>query len=292
LPTLEDPDAKKSRSNTGSITRYRAGEFMRLIFVYTLSMLLLACAGQTATPEDRQQAELDQIYSLLAMAIVYKDWQTTKDRGHNIGAVLIDPAGNPVFWARNSRYVTRNSSQHGEVRLIRNYLNCSDRVQFLDAEQTGYPGGKPGAGFTLYTTLEPCVMCTGMMTMTRLWRAVYVQADPDYGGVMERLHHQGQDHGGHEPYPKHFPMIQVSLPEASALDSGYSYWSRDNGGITDYLRSEDARSVYKVAAERLRGFESTTGNQAAVSGAIQFLDTVVDEDYLANPQEDCPVLPW
>jgi len=41
--------------------------------------------------------------------------------------------------------------------------------------------------YTLYTTLEPCIMCAGMMVMSRLRRVVYGQADPHYGGAMERM---------------------------------------------------------------------------------------------------------
>jgi len=51
-----------------------------------------------------QQQERDEIYMLLAYAVVYKDWQTDATeprRGHNIGSIMVDPDGGIVFWARN-----------------------------------------------------------------------------------------------------------------------------------------------------------------------------------------------
>jgi len=97
-----------------------------LILTAPRSLLLCTClliAGWSSPSkslsDDNKQQELDGIFSLLAMAVVHKDWQASKERGHNIGSVLVDPAGKPVFWARNSRYITNIGTQHGEVRLIR-----------------------------------------------------------------------------------------------------------------------------------------------------------------------------
>jgi tRNA(Arg) A34 adenosine deaminase TadA len=261
---------------------------MRFTIATLFTFLILSANVDSVENDDAIQAELDQIYALLTMAVVYKDWQRDKGRGHNIGAVLVDPAGKPVFWARNSRYITNNGSQHGEVRLIHNYLSCSKDVQFLDDKQTAYRSEYPEKGFTLYTTLEPCVMCTGMMTMTRLWRAVYVQSDPNYGDVMDRLQHQGEDHGARAPYPRKFAMQQVAMQEAAALDEGYLSWPSEQGGIVDYLRSPGAERVYASAEQRLRQLRASPENHSAATDAIRFLDLIVDAEYQEDPGKECP----
>jgi tRNA(adenine34) deaminase len=254
-----------------------------------LALFLVVPDRLQAEPDPAMvSAERDEIYALLAMAVVYKDWQRTKQRGHNIGSVLIDPAGKPVFWARNARYITRNGTQHGEVRLIRNYLSCSDDREFL-GEQTdvSYPGAIPGHGYTIYSTLEPCVMCTGMMTLTRVWRAVYVQADPEYGRVPQRLGHDASDHGGPDPYPQQFPMEQVVMEEAAQLDEAYQAWLQEDS-ITAFLRSPQAEEIYASADKRLRTYSSSMENAGSLAAAIRFLDSVVDAKFLATPSEDCP----
>ena len=255
-----------------------------------VACVILACAdplseNASSNPANADlsaaQQEIDEIYSLLAMAVVYKDWQSGKDRGHNIGSVLVDPASKPVFWGRNTRYITGNGSDHGEIRLIRNYLDCIDDVEFLNEQKEHpYPGGKPGHGFTLYTTLDPCVMCTGMMLMTKLSRAIYVQADPEYGDVADRL-------AGDKPYPITLDIDQAGISEARMLDAGYRSWGKTDD-ITYYLRSEAARKIYESATQRLREFKSAHGNEADIAAALRFLDEVVDSGYQPDMSLECP----
>lgn len=192
------------------------------------------------------QDERDLIFGLLAYAVVFADWQDDANgRGHNIGSVLVDKAGRPVYWARNSSKGTHNSTQHGEVRLITNYLSCG--------------GGSPANGetrylkdsYTIYTTLEPCVMCSGMMTLTQVGRAVYGQTDPAYGNAIETLRLRN--------YP-HLPRSQALNSEIRReLDAKFqaacSVAAQKQGGecsITAFLRSDNAKRAFQTASERLR----------------------------------------
>ena len=151
-----------------------------LVLVLTGTYFITACQSR-ATKEtvsvsiasDPIQQERDLILSLTAMAVVRADWQDDDTgRGHNIGSVLVDAKGIPVFWARNASRRLDNGSQHGEVRLIQNFLNCKGI-------------GRYAKGYTVYTTLEPCAMCTGLMILTQVTRVVYVQEDPGYGDTAE-----------------------------------------------------------------------------------------------------------
>jgi tRNA(Arg) A34 adenosine deaminase TadA len=257
--------------------------------------VLAALSPVVAAAEDpaARQAEIDEIYSLLAMAVVYKDWQDVtlqahQVRGHNIGAVLVDPAGQPVFWARNARFVTGNGTEHGELRLIRHFLDCPNGVDYLGVPPPGrYPDARPGQGFTLYTTLDPCVMCAGTMLMMQLSRAVYVQTDPDYGHVVERLAAGTGGAGQPPPYPATLDIRQADLPEAQVLDQAYRRYGRPNA-IIPFLRSEFARRVFENATQRLRNFQSERGNQAVVQTALAYLDTLVDDRYQPDPRQECP----
>jgi tRNA(Arg) A34 adenosine deaminase TadA len=264
----------------------------RIVLSRLLVIVALATAscGPTATAAESSpaQREIDEIYSLLAMAIVYKDWQTYTVRGHNIGALLVDPSDEPVFWARNARFVTGNGTEHGEVRLIRHYLDCPHSVEYLGEQSPErYAGARPGHGFTLYTTLDPCVMCAGMMLMTQLSRAVYVQSDPDYGQVAARLAAGSGGEGALPPYPVTLDIRQAEMPEARMLDESYANFGRKDA-IIPYLRSEPARRIFAGATQRLLDFRSAHGNQAVVETARRYLDTVVDSDYQPDPSRECP----
>jgi tRNA(adenine34) deaminase len=272
---------------------------IRLITKTCLAALMLAGLVATskaeAQPEqvttaiDTAQQEIDEIWSLLALAIAYKDWQTSTERGHNIAALLIDPAGQPVFWARNDRFATDNGTDHGEIRLMRYYLDCPNQVQYLGEQSPQqYPGARAGHGFTLYTTLEPCVMCTGMMLMNRLTRAVFIQSDPDYGKVVERLN--ASTAAGWPPYPVGLDISQAQIPEAQALDSLYQRLGRKDMIIL-FLRSDMARQVFAGAEQRLRTFPSAQGNEDLVKVANEYLDQVVDAGYQPEPLRECPQTP-
>jgi tRNA(Arg) A34 adenosine deaminase TadA len=229
----------------------RAGLFF--VIAVTGSLLFLGCVtGATATgnldvkPElSPVELERDAIFSLAAYVVVYRDWQTEDEadpRGHNIGCVLVDNNNNPVAWDLNSNYRTNDATQHGEVRVMQDYIRKS--------------GNKYLEGYTIYTTLEPCVMCSGMMSLTKVGRTVYGQTDENYpqgvvgfGRAIERLKLDSTAIGGYPPYPRTPDRSDASpLSYRTALDDEFSHGTETN--ITVFLTSERARRIYEEAAER------------------------------------------
>jgi len=251
---------------------------MKLILIATMLFIFMPNAYSENSSD--KQLEIDEVMSLLAMAVVYKDWQDKglaydKKRGHNIGSVLVNYKNEPVFWARNTRHASNNASQHGEVRLISNYLSCHKNISYLS-------GKKPEQNFTLYSTLEPCAMCTGMMMLTQIFKGAYIQADPGYGGVIERLTHDSKHHDdGLKPYPTSFEMVQVNVLEAKALDDGF-----ENGSITKFLTSTKAKAIYKSAYKRFKAYKSKYGNENIVKTAQEYLKNVPDS-YTENMSTQC-----
>lgn len=96
--------------------------------------------------------------------------------GQNIGSLLADKDGNIVAWGFNTNKL--NPTRHGEINLISSYL-ASEGAQPL-----------PDGG-TLYTTLEPCEMCSGAIHRTVRdgadFRVVYGQKDENvYSTALQR----------------------------------------------------------------------------------------------------------
>lgn len=184
-----------------------------------------------------QQHELDAFYTLMAYSVVYKDWQTSSaldsSRGYNIGSVLVDTNHFVVNYARNSVNITRNESQHGEVRLIQSYLDATKQFSLK--------------GYTIYTSLEPCAMCSGMMKLTELHRTVYGQTDPSYGKALERLQLNSAScgTGGYTPYPR--PVISDKSPDNISRGIDSAYLANPNPHITKFLATEAARVLFEAA---------------------------------------------
>jgi len=190
--------------------------------------------------EDIQQ-ERDYQFMIMAYAMVYQDWQEDNDRetarGYNIGAILVNWEGEMVHRALNAVAQAGDITRHAEVRVIQEFL--ADHPDFSLE------------GYTLYTTLEPCVMCAGMMSFSKLDRVVYGQSDPVFGKAMERIHLDSRsncDSGGYPPYPRKVLIEKSNDPVTLELDSLYKGFS---GGMVEFLCSEEAKVVFGKAEKLL-----------------------------------------
>ena len=86
-----------------------------------------------------------------------------------VGALILCPDGNVIATGRNSRVLEKDPTAHAEVNAIREAARVlGDRV--LD-------------GCTLVVTLEPCVMCAGVILAARVPRVVFGAWDDKAGAV-------------------------------------------------------------------------------------------------------------
>lgn len=241
-----------------------------LILLLCASPLLVKASNRVTALE---QQERDDILSLATLTMVYQDWQATPEgRGHNIGSILVDKNSTPVFWARNSVTVRGDATQHGEVRLIQAFLTCPGIGKYVD-------------GYAIYTTLEPCAMCTGMMAMTKLERAVFVQADPEYGHARKALMSVN--------FPRIFDQTTpTKLGQKIALENGWTRHRAANKGhtITDYLLTDEARGIYASAKVQLMNYKvKYPANQTVLQQTEKFLGSVTAETFDQKMLERCPI---
>ena len=86
-----------------------------------------------------------------------------------VGALILGPDGNVIATGRNSRVLEKDPTAHAEVNAIREAARVlGDRV--LD-------------GCTLVVTLEPCVMCAGVILAARVPRVVFGAWDDKAGAA-------------------------------------------------------------------------------------------------------------
>ncbi|MEJ2199679.1 MAG: hypothetical protein P8X63_01490 [Desulfuromonadaceae bacterium] len=205
------------------------------------------------------QTERDYIGALAAYSVVYQGWQTDNKRGYNIGSVLLNdtsPDGRLVFWARNCNSITENETQHGEVRLMLGYL-----AKLHAARQQGepVPDIKNLAGYTVYTTLEPCAQCAGMMTLQEVYRTVYGQSDPGFGKAIERLELDSSAlPDGYPPYPRPVISERATIIYCDQLEAAYTEYQKQTGQqghITDFLKSEPAKNIFAAAYDEFMSYE-------------------------------------
>ena len=100
-----------------------------------------------------------------------------------IGAIVVCD-GEVVARAHNRRETDRDPSAHAEFSAMRAAARALDRWRLT--------------GCTVYVTLEPCIMCAGLMVNSRIDRCVYGAPDPKGGALGtlfdvshdERLNHE------------------------------------------------------------------------------------------------------
>lgn len=214
---------------------------------------------------DSVQSELDEIYSLLAYSLVLKDWQPDtvprrERRGYNIGTILVDAEHNLAHWGLNCINSTDNATQHGEVRAITSYL---DSLKSFNLK-----------GFTLYTTLEPCAMCSGMATMTNIERVVYGQKDVDFSGALDRLALDSKDVGGFDPYPRTVVSDPAPTSFREDLDEAFNYFLENDAEkyLAKFLTSTKAKQIYINAEKEFQHYSVRfPQNQKYYDQAIAFI---------------------
>jgi tRNA(adenine34) deaminase len=80
-----------------------------------------------------------------------------------VGAVLVSKDNELLGVARNSLQNSHDPSGHAEVNAIRQASQVLNDHRLLDT--------------TLYVTLEPCVMCAGLLVHARIKRLVFATRD-------------------------------------------------------------------------------------------------------------------
>ena len=111
----------------------------------------------------------DETYMQLAL----EEAQLAADEGEvPIGAVVVCD-GDVVARAHNRRETDHDPSAHAEFSAMLQAAQVLGRWRLT--------------GCTVYVTLEPCLMCAGLMVNARIDRCVYGAADPK-GGALGTLY--------------------------------------------------------------------------------------------------------
>lgn len=152
------------------------------------------------------QIERNAVVFLGLLSHVYLEWdppikgssgETTHFFGLNIHAAVVDNSdGHILALSRNSIHKDDNPIEHAEQHAIRAAVRELERKRPRDNKTTVedyyrnklfYAAGKEAADFvytgcSIYTTLEPCPMCTATLCVCRMKQVNYILPDGVYGG--------------------------------------------------------------------------------------------------------------
>ena len=205
---------------------------------------------------DEAVKERHQIYSFLLMKLIHRFWNGNKhgplgdypqrakqlaqaqryqgdmlekpdrfrvnwDRylGHNIACIAVDGNGEIIDFDFNHNDFFRSSAEHAESRMVRRLFSLTD---VFDGWKTGRDKDKSRAAslsdVTLYTSLESCAQCSGVMSLAGVKQIIYLQNDFTaymIGNIMFNLANRS---GGVPGAPIPIPGSAVGLREFKMLN--------------------------------------------------------------------------
>ncbi len=114
-----------------------------------------------------------------------------------IGAVVVRD-GEIISKAFNRKEFLQDPTAHAEILAIREASRKLKSWRLNDC--------------TLYSTVEPCVMCCGAIIQARIKRVVYAVPDPKFGGVESLYRILTDERNNHRP-----EVIKVEFKEVEEL---------------------------------------------------------------------------
>jgi len=222
-----------------------------------------------------REMEQQSIYLLLAMALVFDSWCVNRTRpeqaqtyaegerervfdeylGHNVGALVVDPREGILAFALNRNVELRSALEHAEARAIRHAINRRNKAGMGGHDLWSFTSLLKGS--RLYATLEPCSQCVGIVELANLESIVYAQDDPFQCGIVNVLYKLHLNlRPGNAPLP--LPIRATFLPFWDELAAAYADFvaskpSHGRTGLTSFLETFQAYTIYRKAAERLGG---------------------------------------
>jgi tRNA(adenine34) deaminase len=111
-------------------------------------------------------SDYDEIFMRLALTAAYRGAQIGEVP---IGACIVDEAGQVIGATSNRTIIDNDPTGHAEIRVIRRAAEARRNYRLT--------------GMTVYSTIEPCVMCAGALVNARVKRLVYGARDERFGAV-------------------------------------------------------------------------------------------------------------
>jgi tRNA(Arg) A34 adenosine deaminase TadA len=211
--------------------------------------------------------------------------------GHNIACIAVDGNGKVIDFDMNHNDLFDSSVEHGESRLIRRVFSLAQRYDRLPPNEQGpvhqftlRSADHPNTAcpyytildqVTIYTSLEPCAQCSGIMALAQVKGLVYLQRDPGQALISSILYNLNQ---GKVKAPMPIAGSQFDFQFFDLLNKGYAEFyaavqrdpakyffcpagstntvTIDRGtSLTSYLCTDDAQDILVQAA---REFDSLT----------------------------------
>jgi tRNA(Arg) A34 adenosine deaminase TadA len=169
--------------------------------------------------------------------------------GHNIACVAIDGNGEIIDFDFNHNDFFRSSAEHAESRMVRRLFSLTD---IFDSWKTGERIGDRSRAFslqnvTLYTSLESCAQCSGVMSLGGVKQVVYLQNDFTAYMIGNIMFNLANPVSGLPGAPKPIAASAVGLQQFQALNDANLAFVKD---IQDAKARNDSTRAFFISPDK------------------------------------------
>jgi tRNA(Arg) A34 adenosine deaminase TadA len=175
--------------------------------------------------------------------------------GHNIACLAVDGNGEIIDFDFNHNDFFRSSAEHAESRMVRRLFSLTD---IFDSWRTG-PNWKSGDRIrdrphtislqqvTLYTSLESCAQCAGVMSLGGVKQVVYLQNDFTAYMIGNIMFNLANPVSGLPGAPIPIPASTIGLSQFNMLNDANLAFVKD---IQDAKSKNDSTRSFFVSPDK------------------------------------------
>jgi tRNA(Arg) A34 adenosine deaminase TadA len=169
--------------------------------------------------------------------------------GHNIACIAVDGNGEIIDFDFNHNDFFRSSAEHAESRMVRRLFSLTD---VFDSWKTGDRIGDRSHAFslqnvTLYTSLESCAQCSGVMSLGGVKQVVYLQNDFTAYMIGNIMFNLANPVAGLAGAPKPIPASAVGLAQFQPLNDANLAFVKD---IQDAQARNDSTRAFFISPDK------------------------------------------
>jgi tRNA(Arg) A34 adenosine deaminase TadA len=226
--------------------------------------------------------------------------------GHNIAALAVNGAGHLIDFEMNSNEIFDSSMEHAEARLVRRIINLAESWEAQDwiPDQQKMKAAEEATtdaknkelrrtnleGITIYTSLESCAQCAGIMALGNIEEVVYLQRDPGMfciGNILFRFRQNKDSAAVHPPRPAAAKEFEDGTSYFDLLGEAYERFKRaiaevgkfyvppsgnrgnpDPPSITSFLCTDEAFDIFNHGGRRLEDMQLQVPEYQPGQGAM------------------------
>ena len=146
--------------------------------------------------------------------------------GHNIACIAVDGHGEVIDFDFNHNEILQSSVEHAEARLVRRVFGLTQLFDGWAMSDVLHPAPPVNytnvlSDVTIYTSLESCSQCSGIMALGSVKEVVFLHRDPgqnSIGNILRQLSPVGATFQA--PLP--IPADLLGVEEFGKLEQAYN----------------------------------------------------------------------